>query len=47
MGADSKKTEINLKSDSQAFILMEAVIFIIETIFKKGIEEQIENDLTV
>lgn len=33
--------------DSQAFILMGAVIYIIATIFKKGIELQIENDLTV
>jgi len=33
--------------DSQAFILMGAVIYIIATIFKKGIELQDENDLTV
>lgn len=33
--------------DSQAFILMGAVIYIIATIFKKGIEIQNENDLTV
>ncbi|MFT4205040.1 MAG: DUF2975 domain-containing protein [Chitinophagaceae bacterium] len=34
-------------SDSQAFILMSAVIYIIAVIFKKGIELQNENDLTV
>ena len=34
-------------TDSQAFILMGAVIYIIATIFKKGIEIQTENDLTV
>ena len=33
--------------DSQAFILMAAVIYIIAIIFKKGIELQNENDLTV
>lgn len=33
--------------DSQAFIVMGAVIYIIATIFKKGIELQEENDLTV
>lgn len=33
--------------DSQAFILMGAVIYIIATIFKKGVELQTENDLTV
>lgn len=33
--------------DSQAFILMGAVIYIIATIFKKGIEIQTENDFTV
>jgi hypothetical protein len=33
--------------DSQAFIIMAAVIYIIATIFKKGIEIQNENDLTV
>lgn len=33
--------------DSQAFILMGAVIYIIATIFKKGVELQNENDLTV
>lgn len=33
--------------DSQAFILMGAVIYIIATIFKKGVEIQTENDLTV
>lgn len=34
-------------ADSQAFILMAAVIYIIATIFKKGVEIQTENDLTV
>jgi Protein of unknown function (DUF2975) len=34
-------------ADSQAFILMAAVIYIIATIFKKGVEIQNENDLTV
>ena len=34
-------------ADSQAFILMGAVIYIIGTIFKKGVEIQNENDLTV
>lgn len=33
--------------DSQAFILMAAVVYVIATIFKKGIEIQNENDLTV
>lgn len=33
--------------DSQAFILMAAVIYIIAAIFKRGIEIQNENDLTV
>lgn len=33
--------------DSQAFILMGAVIYIIATIFQKGVEIQYENDLTV
>lgn len=34
-------------ADSQAFILMGAVIYIIATIFKKGVDIQSENDLTV
>jgi Protein of unknown function (DUF2975) len=34
-------------TDSQGFILMGAVIYIIATIFKKGVEIQNENDLTV
>jgi hypothetical protein len=34
-------------ADSQAFILMAAVIYIIGTIFSKGVEIQNENDLTV
>jgi hypothetical protein len=33
--------------DSQAFILMAAVIYVIATIFKKGIELQNDQDLTV
>ena len=33
--------------DGAAFILMSAVLFIIATIFKRGIELQSENDLTV
>lgn len=33
--------------DSQAFILMAAVIYVIATIFQKGVELQNENDLTV
>lgn len=33
--------------DTGAFMLMSAVVFIIATIFKKGIELQNENDLTV
>lgn len=33
--------------DSQAFILMGSVIYIIATIFKKGVAIQNENDLTV
>lgn len=33
--------------DSRAFILMGAVIYIIATIFKKGVDIQSENDLTV
>ena len=34
-------------SDAQAFILMAAVIYVIATIFKRGIEIQNENDLTI
>lgn len=34
-------------ADSQAFILMAAVIYIIAVIFKKGIEIQNENELTI
>lgn len=34
-------------ADSQAFILMAAVIYVIATVFKKGVEIQNENDLTV
>ncbi len=40
----------NLKqfwTDSQALILMGAVVYIIATIFKKGVDIQNENDLTV
>jgi hypothetical protein len=34
-------------ADSQAFILMGAVIYIIATIFRRGVEIQTENELTV
>ena len=34
-------------TDSQAFILMAAVVYVIAQIFQKGIELQNENDLTV
>ena len=34
-------------ADSQAFVLMAAVIYAIAAIFKKGVEIQNENDLTV
>ncbi len=34
-------------ADSQAFIVMGAVIYIIATIFRKGVDIQNENDLTV
>lgn len=34
-------------ADSQAFILMAAILYVIAAIFKKGIELQNENDLTV
>jgi len=34
-------------ADSQAFILMGAVVYIIAIIFKKGVDIQNENDLTV
>lgn len=34
-------------TDSQAFIFMGAVVYIIATIFKKGVDIQNENDLTV
>ena len=34
-------------ADSQAFILMAAVVYVIAIIFKKGVEIQIENELTV
>lgn len=33
--------------DSQAFILMAAIVYVIATIFKRGLEIQNENDLTV
>lgn len=33
--------------DSQAFILMAAVVYVIAVIFKKGIEIQLENELTI
>jgi hypothetical protein len=34
-------------TDGEAFIFMAAILFIIATIFKRGIELQSENDLTV
>ena len=34
-------------ADSQAYILMAAVIYVIATIFSRGVEMQNENDLTV
>lgn len=34
-------------ADSQAFILMSAVVYVIATIFTKGVEIQTENDLTI
>ena len=34
-------------TDDQAFILMAAVIYVIAAIFRKGVEIQNENDLTV
>lgn len=34
-------------ADSRAFVLMGAVVYIIATIFKKGVALQAENDLTV
>ncbi len=34
-------------ADSQAFILMAAIIYIIAVIFKKGIDLQTENELTI
>lgn len=34
-------------ADSQAYILMAAVIYVIATIFTRGVEIQTENDLTV
>ena len=34
-------------NDWKAFILMSAVVYVISTIFKKGVELQKENDLTV
>ncbi|RYY88758.1 MAG: DUF2975 domain-containing protein [Chitinophagaceae bacterium] len=34
-------------ADSQAFILMGAIVYVIASIFKKGVELQMENDLTV
>lgn len=33
--------------DSEAFILMSAIIYVIATIFRKGVEIQNENDLTI
>ena len=37
----------NFWVDSQAFVIMGAVIYIIAIIFKKGIEIQMENELTI
>lgn len=37
----------NFWVDSQAYILMAAVIYVIAAIFKRGIELQIENDSTI
>jgi hypothetical protein len=37
----------NFLANSQAFILMGAIIYIIATIFKKGVDIQTENELTV
>ena len=34
-------------ADSEAFIIMAAIIYIIAQIFKKGIEIQNENELTI
>ena len=34
-------------ADSEAFILMAAIIYVIATIFSRGVEIQAENDLTV
>ena len=34
-------------NDSQAYLLMAAIVFVIAIIFKKGIELQSENDLTI
>jgi hypothetical protein len=34
-------------ADSQAFIIMAAVVYVIATIFSKGVALQNENDLTV
>lgn len=34
-------------SDGEAFLLMAAIVYVIATIFKKGVELQNENDLTV
>lgn len=34
-------------SDSQAFILMAAIVYVIAVIFKRGVDLQNENDLTV
>lgn len=45
---NEQATELNqFWADSQAYILMAAVIYVIATIFKKGLEMQHENDLTV
>lgn len=45
-GIDTDKL-LPFLADAQAYILMAAVIFVIATIFEKGVALQTENDLTV
>ena len=45
-GIDTNKLN-QFWADSQAYILMSAVIYIIATIINKGVEIQKENELTV
>jgi hypothetical protein len=48
LGANLLADKLNtFWDDGQAYILMAAVIYIIATIFKRGVEIQNENDLTV